>query len=113
MPCTLDARKLSEPVFIVRRYTPTTGAAVPDVEAGLLLGQQLVAASHLGEARYAGAHGQALLPALDPLAELVVEHGALRARAYEAHPFCQDEKTRLRRHFMREAALDADFEDTF
>ena len=64
---------------------------VLDVEAGLLLGQQLVAAGHLGKARDAGAHGQALLPALDPLAELVVEHGALGARAYEAHPFCQDE----------------------
>lgn len=29
MPCTLDARKLSEPVFIVRRYTPATGLGLP------------------------------------------------------------------------------------
>lgn len=28
-PCTLDARKLSEPVFIVRRYTPATGLGLP------------------------------------------------------------------------------------
>lgn len=59
-----------------------------------------------------GHHG-AIMPAVNALLELGAKSRALRTRSDKGHPFCQDEKTRLRRHFMREAALDADFEGTF
>ena len=87
------------------------GRSFPQIQINPFVeGYGVAVATSLPIAGHAGLHQQPLTLIVVVSCYLVRQR---RARTHDAHPFCQDEKTRLRRHFMREAALDADFEDTF
>ena len=77
------------------------------IQARLLLNRHRIAAINLGPT------GQPRTNVISTIAstglDLFILRQNHRAWTYYGHPFCQDEKTRLRRHFMREAALDLQF----
>lgn len=92
VPCTELARKLSEPVFMVRRYTPTTGAFTLEYTSSftrlstssdaLLLARAVGIHDGLNEVlRHVAVVRQQLLGALGQTAATVAEAGVVVMRS--------------------------------
>lgn len=97
--------------------SPTThdshSSELSQVQHHLLLGQQVVAAHHLGQAGEARSHHSAVMPAVDTFLKLGAERRALWTRADKRHPFCQDENARSCRDFAQVERIAGNFDGAF
>lgn len=88
------ARCISTATSLPRSPNPSVPRSLPQVQHDLLLGQQVIATRHPGQAGETRRHHDAVMPTVDTLLKLGAERRTLRTQTNKGYPFCQDENAR-------------------